>query len=68
MQTQKQHFETKNIEILADKTKKALESYVEEMDRIKKDNAAHTLQITLLTNEKKELNERNNSFQTEFLE
>jgi hypothetical protein len=53
---------------LADKTKQALENYVEEMDRIKKDNAAHTLQITLLTNEKKELNERNNSFQTEFLE
>ena len=68
MQSQKQHFETKNIEILDEKTKQALESYVQEMDQIKKDNAAHTQQITLLTNEKKELNERNNSFQTEFLE
>jgi hypothetical protein len=53
---------------LADKTKRALESYVEEMDRIKIANASHTEQITLLSNEKKELNERNNSFQTEFLE
>lgn len=62
MQAQKQHFETKNIEILADKTQQALKDYLEEMDRIKRDNAAHTEQITLLTNEKKELNERNNSF------
>lgn len=38
------------------------------MERIKKENKAYSEEITLLSNEKKELNERNSSFQTEFLE